>query len=65
MSTPLIVSLIVIAAFFLWKQWKDSRRLAYWRGRVDGWVARENSILGRAEKHPDYDREKIWKDLIQ
>jgi hypothetical protein len=37
----------------------------YWKRFWDGGHNVERFILERADKHPDYDKEKIWEDLIR
>lgn len=37
----------------------------YWNGRLAGWQECENLILERAEENSDYDKKKIWEDLVQ
>lgn len=42
-----------------------SAKSFYWKGRLEGWKACEDMVMGRVKKSSKYNYDEIWKDLIQ
>lgn len=61
------IALLMIGSFLLGGLafYAAGKHKGYWNGRLAGWKACEHMILNRATEHKDYDRDKVWKDLIQ
>ena len=62
-TVVVVVIIVAIVAYNVGRSTGDTD--GYWKGRLAGWQACEARILAEAEKHPDYDRKKIWTDLVQ
>lgn len=61
----IIFVLALSALIVMFLCYKAGQRDGYWNGRGSGWRDCEKMILDRAEEHPNYKQEDIWRDLVR
>jgi hypothetical protein len=65
MESFIIAVSILVLALGCFLSYRRGTTVGYWRGRGSGWVACENMVMSRAAESEDYDRDRVWKDLLQ